>query len=145
MDAEELRKTYREIANERADLSNHRIDLETELSDTRKKIAHFDEVLNHLAPMLGMAHRDGGVAGLGITEAIRYVIRRNGERFAPTDVRERLQEAGYDLSDLTAPMASVYKILARLADNPSEQVEREKEEGRVYYRFTGISDDDIPF
>lgn len=145
MDAESLRETYWKISKERDSLVSRRNDLETDLSDTRKKIAHIDEVLNHLAPMLGMTHRAGGLTGLGITDAIRHVIHRNGERFAPADVRERLQEAGYDLSDLTAPMASIYKILGRLAESPFEQLQREKEDGRVYYKFTGISDEDIPF
>ena len=43
-------------------------------------------------------------------------------------------------------MASIYKILARLADD-SNEVERDKDEGRVYYRWKhpAITDDDIPF
>lgn len=145
MDTASFRKTYLEISGERSNLIGRRTDLETELSETRNKIAHLDEILDHLSPLIGIPARNDSLHSLGLTDAIRAVIHIDSERFTPTDVRERLQERGYDLSDLTAPMASIYKVLSRLADDPDERLTREKEEGRVYYRFAGISDEDIPF
>jgi hypothetical protein len=53
-------------------------------------------------------------------------------------------EKGFDLSRLSAPMASIYKILSRLVDD--SQLEREKQEdGRMGYQWKGIRDEDIPF
>jgi len=145
MNADELRQTYWNFMNERSDLRNRRADIEAELSETRNKITHLDQVLDHLASLSGITDTTGSISGLGLTDAIRTVVHVNGERFSPQDVKERLQERGYDLSDLTAPMASIYKVLSRLADNPEEKLEREKEDGRIFYKYAGISDDDIPF
>lgn len=144
MDLADFERTRSDIWDTRKNLANRRNDLEMELSETRNKIAHLDEVLNHLAALTGTS-TTGDLAGLGITDAIRAVVRIKGERMSPQDVRERLTEHGFDMSDLTAPMASIYKILSRLADDPNECLQREKEDGRVFYKYTGITDEDIPF
>lgn len=145
MDASEIRQVYWKFSSERNDLYSRRAEIEAELSETRNKITHLDEVLDHLASLSGITDRTGNISRLGLTDAIRSVVHINGERFSPQDIKQRLQEGGYDLSDLTAPMASIYKVLSRLADNPEEKLEREKEDGRIFYKYTGISDDDIPF
>src|SRR5579863_3769072 len=106
MDAEHFRQTYWEITRERDGLASRRTDLENELSETRKKIAHLDEILGHLAPLSGISDSANNLSQLGLTDAVRAVIHANNKRFSPIDVRQRLQENGYDLSDLTAPMAS---------------------------------------
>jgi hypothetical protein len=145
MKADELRQTYWTFYNERNDLFSRRAEIEAELSETRNKITHLDQVLDHLASLSGITDMTGSVSALGLTDAIRTVVRINGERFSPQDIKQRLQERSYDLSDLTAPMASIYKVLSRLAENPGECLTREKEDGRIFYKYTGISDDDIPF
>ncbi len=145
MDAADIRQTYWNFMNERNELFSRRADLEAELSETRNKISHLDQVLDHLASLSGITYTGGGISALGLTDAIRTVIHANNDRFSPQDVKQRLQERGYDLSDLTAPMASIYKVLSRLADNPEERLEREKEEGRIFYKYSGITDDEIPF
>lgn len=147
METSDFAQTWATLNTERQRLANRRNDLEAELSETRTKIRHMDEILNHLRPLSDMAWNDDEVVGLGITDAIRYVLRNSSERLSPQDVREQLTQKGYDLSDLTAPMGSIYKILTRLSEGDDSDVAREKEEGRVYYswKVPPISDDDIPF
>lgn len=145
MDADELRQTYWKFRTEHGDLCGRRAEIEAELSETRNRINHLDEVLSHLASLSGITDMEGNISRLGLTDAIRTVIHTKGGRFSPQDIKQQLLERGYDLSDLTAPMASIYKVLSRLAENPQEQLEREKEDGRIFYKYTGISDDDIPF
>jgi hypothetical protein len=147
MKAEDFGKTWKEVFMERSALLNHRTNLETELIELRNKIAHLDEVLNHLAPLAGLMYaNEEEISSLGITDAIRSILKRSGERLSPQDIRRLLSEKGYDLTGLSAPMASIYKILSRLVDD-SQEVEREKEGGRVYYRWKHppITDEDIPF
>jgi hypothetical protein len=147
MDASDFHEKYSELAMERHRLADLRNDLETELSEVRTKLNHLDEVLNHLSPLAGITSTDDELAGLGITDAVRYVLRNSSTKLAARDIQQQLIEKGYDLSGLSAPMASIYKILGRLADN-SETVERVRDErGRVYYAWKTppISDEDIPF
>ena len=124
---------------------NRRTDLETDLIEIRNKITHLDEVLSHLAPLAGVSDSIENLPGLGITAAIRVVLQAAAHRMSAPEVRKELAEKGYDFSGLSAPMSSIYKVLSRLED--SGEVEREREEGRVYYKWksTPITDEDIPF
>jgi hypothetical protein len=148
MDTAEFDKTWKELFKERTTLVETRTTLETELVEVRNKISHLDEVLSHLAPLAGVDwYNRGGddVSGLGLTGAIRFILQYSQERLSAQDIRRLLMEKEYDLSSLSAPMASIYKILARLVD--AAEVEREMEEGRVYFKWIHppISDEDIPF
>ncbi|HWZ84070.1 MAG TPA: hypothetical protein VNW47_15685 [Terriglobales bacterium] len=146
MDASHFQQTWAAISQERSNLVNRRTELETELVEVRNKIKHLTEVLNHLGPLAELPYySDDEISNLGITDAVRLVFRYNDEKFSPQDVRKQLGEKGYDMSSLTAPMASIYKILSRLEE--AGEIEREKEEGRVYYKWKSppITEDDIPF
>ena len=143
MEQHELKQTWFQLNRERARLSNKRTDLETELSEVNNNLAHLEEVLNHLAPLSGL-HFEQTIAGLGITDAIRFVLKAADQRLSAADVRRSLTEQGFDFSGHTAPNASIYKVLNRLV--AAEEVEREKdeEESRVYYKWKP-TDEDIPF
>ena len=150
MKPEDFGKTWSKIQEEKAKLLDRRTSLETELVEVRHKLAHLTEVINHLAPLAGLAYTSAqDFSKLGITDAIRSILQNSEERLAAQEVRRLLAEKGYDLSGLSVPMASIYKILHRLV-NDSEEVERETEDGRVYYQWKRmgsgpITDEDIPF
>lgn len=147
METSDFAKTWSELFGERQQLLNRRTDLETDLIEIRNKIAHLDEVLSHLAPLAGVSDRVENLPGLGITDAIRLVLQTADGRMSAQEVRKELGEKGYDFSGLSAPMASVYKVLSRLEE--SDEIEREREEGRVYFSWkrpsSPITDEDIPF
>jgi hypothetical protein len=147
MEQEDFRQTWSELMSERRRLFDQRTNLETELVELRYKITHLDEILSHLSPLAGFADEDD-LSSMGLTDAIRTVLKTaSPNRLAPGDVRETLQQRGYDLSGLTAPMASIYKILGRISEGNDSEVEREKQDGRVYYKWKSppITDEDIPF
>jgi len=146
MNAADFAKTWSELQVERQELFNRRTDLETELSEVRTKISHLNEVLNHLGPLADISFSEDNISALGITDAVRLVLRGSSGRLSAQDIRKELVDKGYDLSTLSVPMASIYKILSRLSDDDGE-VEREKEEGRVYYKWKipPMTDEDIPF
>ncbi len=143
MEQQELKETWFELNRERVRLRNQRTDLETELSEVNNKLSHLQEVLNHLAPLSGMNFEES-ISGLGITDAIRFVLKHSDQRLSAADVRTSLTEQGFDFAGHTAPNASIYKVLNRLVT--AEEVEREKdEEGvRVFYKWK-LTDEDIPF
>jgi len=145
MEAADFTKTYAEIFAERTRLLSHRTDLETDLSETNNKIAHLSEVLTHLNPLTDNPHASNEIAGLGITDAIRTVLKFGSEKLTAKEILQRLTDNGYDFSTLSAPMSSIYKILSRLTE--SGEVVREREESRLYYSWNWptVSDEDIPF
>jgi hypothetical protein len=147
MDTQDFGQTWRQLYGEKEVLTERRTNLENELIELRTQITHLDEVLDHLAPLAGMIYASGeDLSALGLTDAIRRVISDATGRISPRDVHQKLASSGYDLSALTAPMASIYKILARLSD--SGEIVREKEDGgKVFYKSKPIeiSDEDIPF
>jgi hypothetical protein len=134
----------------RFELHSRRSDLEAQLSDVNNQIAHLREVMAHLGPLVGLPDGES-ITALGITDAVRWVLKNSEDRLSPNEVRDMLAQKDYDLSNLTAPMGSIYKILSRLSsDNNRPEVLREKDEdGKVYYKWkreeVGITDDDIPF
>jgi chromosome segregation ATPase len=145
MEPAEFTKMWSELRAEKTRLLNQRTEIETELSEINNKLAHLSETLTHLDPLTDNPHSSGEIAGLGITDAVRTILKTSSEKLSAKDVEQQLQNNGYDLSGLTAPMASIYKILNRL--DLAGEVNREKEEGRVYYtwKFPPITDEDIPF
>src|ERR1039457_3585198 len=137
--------TWKALFMKKLNLMGQRSTLEAELSEVKTQIAHLDEILSHLGPLAGVPEKDN-IASLGITDAVRWILKNSEMRMSPTDVRDKLAEKGFDLSALTAPMGSIYKILSRLADATPPEITREREEGgrNVFYRWN-VSTSDIPF
>jgi hypothetical protein len=143
MNADDFAARWGELAGERLSLISRRTDLETELIEVRNKLLHLEEALNHLAPLANLTSE---IAGLGITDAIRLVLQSSDDKLSAQDIRQQLSDGGFDLGQLTAPMASIYKVLSRLEE--SKEVEKEKEGTKVFYRWkttSPMSDEDIEF
>jgi hypothetical protein len=150
---EDYRAVWDDLYEECSSLEGQRDNLETELSEVKGRIAHLQAVMNHLRPLAGVPLGDD-ISGLGITDAIRAILENAKERMTPQDVRRALANKGFDLSGYSAPMSSIYKILARLADDQSSPVFRIRDGSGVSYEWrtpmdisqqAEISDDDIPF
>lgn len=142
-------QTWKEIYGRRVQLADKRTTLENDLIEIKNEISHLDGVLEHLSPLTGTPNDATSLAGLGITDAIRLIFQATEGRMSAKDVRRELEDKGFDLSGLSAPMASIYKVLGRLTDD-SNELEREREELSVFYRWKReedptIADEDIPF
>jgi len=145
MNTTDFAKTYSELSTQRKNEIDRRTELETELIEVRNRITHLDEVLSHLAPLADIYVDPDSITGLGLTDATRKILLIADEKMTAQDIRKRLQELDYDFSGLTAPMASLYKILSRLEE--ADEVKREKEDGRMFFSWKTppITDEDIPF
>lgn len=147
MDSEFFEQTWYSLHREKTLLESRRDDLEVELAEIRTHLRHIDAAIEHIAPLAGK-HPPDSLSEMGMTDAVRFVLRNSQERMSPADVRRQIVDKGFDITTLTAPMASIYKVLGRLVED--DKVVREKEDGRVFYRWkhedsSGITDDDIPF
>lgn len=79
---------------------------------------------------------DGFMEELGLTDAIRKVLRSNPKNyFTATEVRDKLREAKFDFSSYKAnPLASVHSILKRLKP---DEVEATEIDGVAAWRWAG--------
>ncbi len=144
----EYDSVWNEIYQKRKDLLDKRADLEAQLTDVNREIMHLNGALSHLATLAGIPE-DQDISSMGITDAVRWVMSHEESRMSGTDVRDALSHKGYDLSSLTAPMSSIYKILSRLSSGDKPEITREKDsDGKVYYQWTkeeSEASSDIPF
>ena len=70
---------------------------------------------------------------LGITDAIRKVLSFRNNAMRPTEIREALQESGFEIDVYKQPMAVIHTTLKRLKDQ--EDVESLEEDGAILYRI----------
>ena len=76
-----------------------------------------DERLAQLAQVIGNLNRLCGFASTvpwGLTDACRVVLKNAGKPMTPTEVRDRLESIGFDLSKYSNSLAAVHTVLKRL-------------------------------
>src|SRR6185436_17689169 len=84
------------------------------LGEKRREI---DQRLAELAQTIGTLSRLCGLTPtvpMGLTDAIRLVVRGTGVPMTPMEVRDRLHAIGFDVSKYTNELAAVHTILKRL-------------------------------
>jgi hypothetical protein len=147
----DFKETLAGLERQRRILVDQRTSLENELSEVKNQIEHLTGAIRHISPLSGSlpAFRVDDLSELGITDAIRAVLRDSTEPLNAGDIAKTLMERGFDMSRYTSGMASIYKILRRLMDD-SKEIERISEDGdgKAPYQYRWIrtiSDDDIPF
>jgi hypothetical protein len=78
-----------------------------------------DTRLSELAQTIGTLTRLCGLTPTvpwGLTDACRTVLRNAGAPMTPSEVRDRLQGIGYDLSSYSNALAAIHTTLKRLAE-----------------------------
>ena len=76
-----------------------------------------DERLAQLAQTIGSLNRLCGFVSSvpwGLTDACRVILKNAGKPMTPTDVRDRLDSIGFDLSKYSNSLAAVHTVLKRL-------------------------------
>lgn len=76
-----------------------------------------DTRLAQLAQMIGTLNRLCGVLPnvfWGLTDSCRFVLRAAGHPLTPTEVRDKLEAMGVDLSKYSSSLAAIHTVLKRL-------------------------------
>lgn len=76
-----------------------------------------DERLAQLAQTIGSLNRLCGFVSSvpwGLTDACRVILKNAGKPMTPTEVRDRLDSIGFDLSKYSNSLAAVHTVLKRL-------------------------------
>ncbi len=79
--------------------------LETELTTVR-------QIVVSLSSMLGKEFDEDNT--LGLTDAVRQAFSTTTDALAPTEVRQRLENLGYDTTKYGNAMAAVHTVINRL-------------------------------
>lgn len=81
--------------------------------DVDRRIAEVAQTIGTLSRLCGLVP----TVPLGLTDACRLVVRGAGVPVTPTDVRQRLQSIGFDLSKYANDLAAIHTILKRLNES----------------------------
>jgi hypothetical protein len=91
-----------------------------EYEELGRQRAEIDARLTQLAQSIGTLTRLCGLASTlpwGLTDACRVVLRNSGVPMSPTEVRDRLEAIGFDLSRYANELAAIHTVLRRLNDS----------------------------
>lgn len=75
-----------------------------------QRLAELAQTIGTLSKLLGLTP----TVPLGLTDAIRLVVRGAGVPMTPVEVRDRLRGIGFDVSRYSNDLAAVHTILKRL-------------------------------
>jgi hypothetical protein len=125
-------------------LRSQRRRLQAQLQEVDRRIENVEKGMEGLARLADEEELAGLPIGVvqplvkykSFTDAIAYTLKTSPlSRFAPTQVRDRLMELGYDLSKYKSdPVASIHTILKRLVKSGRVRTER-NEIGKLAYRW----------
>jgi len=161
MDERDYERLFNEVSAELEILKDRKAGLQAELVDLDAKMDAMTKSYNAIAPLVGKTPipdpeerrwRDGididTLKAGGITTAVRYVIdataNTNGKGMTATNVRDKLASLGWDWERYAKPLATVHKVLTRLA--ASGAIKEVADGGtKSFVSCTEITDDDVPF
>lgn len=96
-----------------------------EREETDRRIGQLVKALRGLAPMLPGSERAELFAslklarrkGLGLTEIILDILRDSGVALSVSDIRDRMEDAGFDLAEYSQASSTIHNTLRRLVDS----------------------------
>lgn len=120
---------YRQII---ADSRKELLDLVERREQTEIRIGQLNKALRGLAPMLPLDEKHELLAELaafsrrpaGLTKAILNVLAECGPMTA-NEIRDELDNRGFDMSEYSQPLAALSNTLSRLKDSTPRRVTRE--------------------
>jgi len=96
----------------------------SERDETDRRIGQLTKALRGLAPMLPEKERADLYAslktakrrGLGLTEVILEILRDSGP-LSVSDIREQMEDMGFDFAEYSQPNATIQNTVRRLTEN----------------------------
>jgi hypothetical protein len=125
---------YVSFVAEQVELETKLAELDVQREDTRKHLERIRRIVAELGAMYGLQSDSNNLSALGFTDAVRAVIRTAGPNYiSANDIKDKLQQGGFDLTQYQNPSASIYTILNRLEE--SCFAEKKLEGWNVLYRM----------
>lgn len=104
--SDEYRKALDAACREYEELGRQRVVLDARLAQLAQSIGTLMRLLGFAAAM-----------PWGLTDACRTVLRNAGVPLSPTEVRDRLELIGVDLTKYSNELAAIHTVLRRLNDS----------------------------
>jgi hypothetical protein len=135
-----LTRDYTLCIKSRVTSSDYRQALETaireyeglvhERQDIDKRLAQLAQTISTLNRLCGFTVN----VFWGMTDACRVVLRNAGHPMTPTEVRDRLEAIGLDLSKYTNSLSAIHTVIKRLVEAQEVRLV-ELESGRFAYEW----------
>lgn len=107
-----------------------RAELEIQTREVDTEISNLSKAIHRILTLMGLNSGEP-ISELGITDAVRRVVLSN-PRMNASQIRAELEKQRFDFSGYQNAMASIYKILERLAGKG--EIEVEKEGWNTFYK-----------
>jgi len=98
--------------------------------DIDKRLAQLAQTISSLNRLCGFTAN----VFWGLTDACRVVLRNAGQPMTPTEVRDRLEAIGLDLSKYSSSLSAIHTVIKRLVQAHEVQLV-ELESGRFAYEW----------
>src|SRR5208282_5466156 len=139
---DEYKKLLTDARNKRQVLTDHRNALMKQVEETDRQILGLNQAVEAYEFILKESPSVIGVsldpATMGLTEAVRKIFGGTLRQLFPTDIRDKLTEAGYEKTSSKALLIHVHNVIDRLLEG--EEIEAVEIEGKSAYlrRASGI-------
>ena len=156
-DAAMLSETYKKALvglvdaakTERAKLRKHAVTLRSQLEETERAVSELDIQIEQLEeaaslrkPQTEASNEPLPLAGeKSFSNAVAFVLKRASRSLYPAEIRDRLQEFGYDSSEWkTDVVSSVHTVLKRFLASDPPKVKESGEARRKVYQWNWEQD-----
>jgi hypothetical protein len=127
-----------------ADLMTQREELDNKREEIDRQISHLRSGIFGLSPLCGITvtsmtsdypdlFPDMIDPEVGLTDAVREILKSTRVFITPVRVRDKLKEAGFDLDKYKNVLASIHTVLKRLYE--ANEIEMSTREGKTLYRW----------
>src|ERR1044071_1948134 len=105
---------YTKLMRQRNEIEAQLAEIDREVAKLSFKVVSLAALCDEIPKTTAVVETLKDVSKIGLTEAVRIVLRASGEWMKATEVRDQILKLGIDLSKYQNPLASVYTILNRL-------------------------------
>ncbi len=134
MDDETYERTLEAAKGEMTQLLHDRDQINQRIAKLAPVIEYLSALCNRMTPppdlSVSMYIRE-----LGLTDAIRFVLKNSGIALSPTEVRDRLREAGFDLNRYENELPPIHNTLERLKGAGEVEERINAAAGKKTYRW----------
>lgn len=122
---------YENAKTELQKVQEEKAGLQRAAIDCDRQIAALIQTMNAIAPLVGAepltppASEETDMAPGGMTDSIRSILTEAGEPLTASEIRDRLEQKGFDIKSYSNPLANIHTILRRLTESKAVETTHE--------------------